>query len=95
MSFRPTLLLSSRLNLLHCDFNSLGPRRKRNPSFRASSPCNGHGGGEPSAAPPQSTTFTEAPWEITRYLTKKIVCPIDKHGNIIDSLDNTALVCLD
>jgi len=68
----------------------VGPHVKRNPSFRASSPSSGNGDREPATAPTQSTTAAEAPWEITRYLTKKIGRPIDKHGNIIDSLENTA-----
>ncbi|KAL4539295.1 hypothetical protein Ndes2526B_g02457 [Nannochloris sp. 'desiccata'] len=89
-SFHPTLVLSSRLNLLHCDFKSVGPRRKRNPPFRAFSNSSVNNCKELAAAPTKSTPTTEAPWEITRYLTKKIGRPIDKHGNIIDSLENTA-----
>lgn len=35
-------------------------------------------------------TDATAPWEISRYYTKKIGRPIDAQGNIIDSLENTA-----
>jgi hypothetical protein len=61
--------------------------RKRNTPLRASSSSSRNdGGGDVVAA----STTADAPWEITRYLTKKKGRPIDKQGNIIDSLENTA-----
>jgi hypothetical protein len=87
-SLHPTLILSSTLKLLQCDLKSAKPPNRRNLPFCASSSPNANCGGG-ATAPPTSTTITDAPWEITRYLTKKKGRPIDKHGNIIDTLENT------
>jgi hypothetical protein len=78
------LVLSSTLRLLHCDITNFKVHRWRNRRLCASSSNSSDNGNS------VVSSSTNTPWEITRYLTKKKGRPIDTHGNIIDSLDNTA-----
>ena len=86
------LLLSSTIKFLHCDIKSARPYTKRNRRLCASSwsPANDGENAAPASVAPETAAQLAPPWEITRYLTKKKGRPIDKQGNIIDSLENTA-----